>query len=280
MPLRSFAVAGCMLATVAVAQVEVLEPGGRTTSPLYEPTPADTTAAPAYAPARQSTARPGNSGEFFNQLQALQEELMQLRGIVEEQGEQLRQLKQQRLDDYISLDKRLGAIGGGALPPPGGASSSQPIDASGSPTPPVLPQQAAVTQRPIATQPTQEEEQAYQGAYELVRAQNFAEAREAFKGFVEEYPSGAYTGNAHFWLGELYLVDGDSASARKHYEALITEFPDNRKVPDGMFKLGRIYDQAGEKAKAREILQRVVSEYANSDSSAPRLASEYLQENF
>ena len=113
-----------------------------------------------------------------------------------------------------------------------------------------------------------------------MRAQNFEESRAAFKNFVDSYPNGAFTGNAHFWLGELYLVDGNSASARKHYEALINEFPDNRKVPDGMFKLGRIYDQAGEKAKAREILQRVVSEYANSDSSAPRLASEYLQENF
>ena len=47
-----------------------------------------------------------------------------------------------------------------------------------------------------------------------------------------------------------------------------------------MFKLGRIYHQEGDAAKAKDILDRVVNEYAGSDSTAPRLAREYLQQNF
>ncbi len=124
------------------------------------------------------------------------------------------------------------------------------------------------------------EEQAYQAAYELVRARRFPEATSAFNEFVAQYPRGEYTGNAHYWLGELYLLEGDGASAKRNFETLLNDFADNRKVPDAMFKLGRIYHQEGDTARAKELLQRVVSDYSGTDSSAPRLAREYLQQNF
>ena len=278
--MRRFALltAAVLLAAPALSQVEVVEPGGATTGPVYS-----APAAPAQNRRTQSQPSPAatsGSGELFYQLQLLQDEVMKLRGIVEEQGEQLRQLKQQRLDDYISLDKRIGALGGGSTPPPadgasGGVDSgAAPIDASAAPIPPAAAPAAA---RSAATP---QEEQAYQAAYELVRARKFPDATAAFKSFVAQYPSGDYAGNAHYWLGELYLLDGDSAAAKKHFETLLGQFGDNRRVPDAMFKLGRIYHQEGDAAKAKDILDRVVNEYAGSDSTAPRLAREYLQQNF
>lgn len=274
--MRRFALltAAAVLAAPALSQVEVVEPGGATTGPVYS-----APAAPAQTRRTQSQPSPAaasGSGELFYQLQLLQDEVMKLRGIVEEQGEQLRQLKQQRLDDYISLDKRIGALGGGSAPMPAdgaaGNAGAAPVDASAAPTPP-----PAAAARSAASP---QEEQAYQAAYELVRARKFPDATAAFKSFVGQYPSGDYAGNAHYWLGELYLLDGDSASAKKHFETLLGQFGDNRRVPDAMFKLGRIYHQEGDVAKAKDILDRVVNEYAGSDSTAPRLAREYLQQNF
>ena len=107
-----------VLAAPAFSQVEVVEPGGATTAPVYS--------APAQTRRTQpqpAQAAASGSGELFYQLQLLQDEVMKLRGIVEEQGEQLRQLRQQRLDDYISLDKRIGALGGGSTPPPADGAS-------------------------------------------------------------------------------------------------------------------------------------------------------------
>ena len=75
-------------------------------------------------------------------------------------------------------------------------------------------------------------------------------------------------------------LDGDSGNAKSHFEALVYQFPDNSKLPDGMFKLGRIYHQEGDNARAKELLNRVATEYENSGSSAPRLARDYLQQNF
>lgn len=258
-------------APLAVAQVEVVEPGGTGAvrhSAAAQQRSARTPAPPAAA-----------SGELFYQLQLLQDEVMKLRGIVEEQGEQLRQLKQQRLDDYISLDRRISSMGGGSVPPtqdasgaaaPGSGTSAAPIDASAAPVPPAAPRAAASAQ----------EEQAYRDAYALIQARKFPEARTAFNAFVGQYPGGNYAGNAHYWLGELYLLEGDSERAKKHFETLLAQFGDNRRVPDAMFKLGRIYHQSGDAARARDMLDRVINEYAGADSTAPQQAREYLQQNF
>lgn len=54
-------------------------------------------------------------GELFLQLQQLQDEVSRLRGMVEEQQYEIRQLKQESLDRYKELDGRLS--GGQALLP-------------------------------------------------------------------------------------------------------------------------------------------------------------------
>ena len=53
-----------------------------------------------------------SAGELYYQLQLLQQEVMQLRGMVEEQDYQIRQLKEQSLERYLDLDRRLKEGGG------------------------------------------------------------------------------------------------------------------------------------------------------------------------
>jgi len=267
---RFHIVLGLILVAPVWAQVEVMEPGGGA-APVYRPAPAPAPA-PRAASSGTATVQGAGSSELFYQLQLLQDEVMKLRGVVEEQGEELRQLKQQRLDDYISLDRRIGSLGGGSIAPSGSSAPQGAVDASVAPMQPP----AASSRAPASA----DEEKSYQAAYELVRGRKFAEAITAFKAFLAQYPNGSYAGNAHYWLGELYLLDGNSASAKQHFEILVNDFPDNRRLPDGMFKLGRIYHNDGDTVRAKEMLQRVVNDFPGSDSSAPRLAREYLQQNF
>jgi tol-pal system protein YbgF len=269
-----------LIALPVAAQVEVMEPG-------------DPGLAPRGVRTVQTVSPEASRGELYNQVLLLQDEVMKLNGAVEELSEQLRQLKQQRLDDYIGLDNRITALGGAAVPAPaGGTASAPPPDPSlaapaqqGLPPPApaaeairadVAPRApASVPDRPLAG-----EQQAYQAAFEQIRSRQFPQAKAAFSTFLEQYPAGALTGNAHFWLGELLLLDGDSEAAKPHYESLVYQFPGSTKLPDGLFKLGRIYHQEGDAQRGRELLQRVIDEYGNSDSSAPRLAREYIQQNF
>ena len=48
-------------------------------------------------------------GQVFMQLQQLQQEVQQLRGLIEEQQNEIRGLKQESLDRYQELDRRLGS---------------------------------------------------------------------------------------------------------------------------------------------------------------------------
>ena len=59
----------------------------------------------------QASNDASGQGELFYQLQVLQEEVRMLRGLVEDQSHQLRQLKEQSMQRYIDLDRRIGMIG-------------------------------------------------------------------------------------------------------------------------------------------------------------------------
>ncbi|MCX2979322.1 tol-pal system protein YbgF [Halieaceae bacterium IMCC14734] len=243
----------------AAASAEVSQPAPVTPS---EPA-APVAAAPVSAsPAEQQSGQ--NLGELMYQLQLLQQEVMNLRGQVEEQGHQLRQLKQQSLERYLDLDKRLGA----------GAVATSP-DAS------KVVAATAVAAKPSVTEIPGETE-AYKAAYGLVRSQRFDDAIAAFDTFLQSYPDGRYAANAHYWLGELYLVitPQDLEASRQAFTLLLREYPDNSKVPDALYKLGKVYFLKGNSAKSREYLERVIAEFGDSDSSAVKLAKDFLAENF
>ena len=212
-----------------------------------------------------------SAGNLLYQVQQLQQEVMRLNGIVEEQAFELRTLKQQSLERYVDIDKRLSALSGGA--PVTGAASGTSAAAGASST-------AAVGGASSGAPAQPGEADAYRAAYALVRGQQFDQAVEAFRQFLENYPAGKFAANAHYWLGELYLVitPPDPESARQSFTLLIDQYPDNSKVPDALYKLGRVHFMKGNSQRSREFLNRVIAEYG--DSSAAKLAQEFLDQNF
>lgn len=220
-----------------------------------------------------------NTGSMVIQLQQLQEEVRRLTGLVEEQASEIQRLKEQGLERYIDLDRRMAelAVSAGAGAPPGvagedtgggftfGGSSPRPGDnlaGTGSP----------------AVEPG--EEAAYQAAYNHVKARNFSEAVEAFQKFLEQYPLGAFAPNAHYWLGELYLVldPPDPELARQSFKLLLDQYPENPKVPDALYKLGKVHYLKGNRERSRSYLDRVIAEYPG--HPAAQLSRDFLDENF
>lgn len=68
-----------------------------------------TTAVPIETSAND-TATSVNAGALVIQVQQLQEEVRRLNGLVEEQTSQIRRLKEQSLERYIDLDRRLAEL--------------------------------------------------------------------------------------------------------------------------------------------------------------------------
>lgn len=212
-------------------------------------------------------------GMLFNQLQQMQEEIAQLRGTLEEQQNEIQRLKQESLERYQDLDKRLsGGAAGAAVNP--NSSTAGAINANGTPTTPPVAGQA---QAPASSEPTDpaKEKLFYEAAFDLIKAKDFDKASQAFTAFLRKYPNSQYAGNAQYWLGEVNLAKGDLQGAGQAFARVSQTYPSHAKVPDSLFKLADVEQRLGNSDKAKGILQQVIAQYPG--SSAAQLAQRDLQ---
>ena len=213
---------------------------------------------------------------------------MQLRGMVEDQAHQIETLRQQSLDRYNDLDKRIGQPQANAAVAAGSAPNANPADSTAPSVPVATPAAsaapaAAATVTPSGAMETAkpEEYEAYQVAYAKLRGQDFPGAIKAFDAFNAAYPNSALTANSYYWLGKAYLQPPqDLNKAQQAFAKVVGDHPQHSKAPDALYELGKVYYLKGDKAKAKSILQQVIDNYGASGSSAPQFAKQFLDQNF
>lgn len=210
----------------------------------------------------QSNLPASAESDVYSQIRALQEEVTLLRGLLEEQSYELKQLKQLQLDNYMDLDRRLS---GGANPTP----SSTDIEDV-----PSVATAAAVSGALLPDSAS--ESDVYKAAYDLLNQKDFDGAVAAFKEHLNRFPSGDFASNSHYWLGKIAMLKKDYPQAKSWFTELIANFPSAAKVPDAQLDLGKVYFLTGEKAKAKSLL----AEVAAGSSDAARLAQKFLSDNF
>jgi tol-pal system protein YbgF len=262
-----------LLAAPATAQVPVTEsrgvpPGASRTQESSAPRSAP---APSVRMAQADSGGGGSMAELFYQMQLMQEEIQQLRGLAEEQAHQLDRLARLQREQYLDLDRRLLALQQGApAPAASGGPGRIPGDFDDAPARPAT---AASGPSAGAT-----ETEAYARAFDLTRDRRFDDAIRAFERLLEDYPNGQYTANVHYWLGELYLAlpEPELDKSRAAFERVVQVYPTNQKVPDSLYKLGVVYHRQGDVGRARQHLQRVQQEFRG--TPAARLAEAYAAE--
>lgn len=236
--------------------------------------------------------QPSVASQLLLQLQTLQQEVLELRGLTEEQAYQLKRLKGTQQDHYLDLDRRIGTlqrkvadavVPGNRSPAEDGLAStpvaSMPTTAAPQSLPAVSTQPEPVEQtNPAVGGSVEREANAYNAAYGLVKGKKFEAASLAFQQLLLDFPSGKYTPNAHYWLGELYMVESDLQSAANAFTNVVTKFPDHWKSADALYKLGEINYRLDAPAKSKQYLNRVIKQFP--DSTAARFASRYLKANF
>lgn len=241
---------GASFSMAAVPVEDIQDRTPLTTSPMR---PTAEALSPIAAP---PLAEPVDS---YTKLQLLQEEVMQLRGLVEELAYEVKLLKQRQMDDYMDLDRRL--------------SVGIPADSIAATSPPVV---SPITAAPLANGADNAEVQSYSNAYNLLKASQVNESVAAFKQHIEDYPTGTYTPNCHYWLGEIYVLQNQLEDARQSFTMVAENYPAHRKASDATFKLGKVYHLLGDMKKAKIHLQKV----AAGSSTTAKLAQKYLDENF
>lgn len=106
-----------------------------------------------------------------------------------------------------------------------------------------------------------DEQLSYVAAYEHIKHRQYQKALPALQTFVATYPDGPYAANAHYWLGELYLNDGQLQDARSQFEVVVKDFTDSNKVASAQYKLGITYERLGFKDKAQAQFLKVTEEF-------------------
>lgn len=190
--------------------------------------------------------------EFQTQqrLDTLQQEVLDLRGLNEQQSYQIEQMLQRQRQIYEEIANL-------------SSKSAQQVSIT---TP------LGGAQTPASTLG---ETASYEQAVNLVLKQRkYAEAIPAFRSFIKQYPDSTYTANANYWLGQLLYNGSDFEPAKQAFDTVVNSFKDSNKRGDSLVKLGMIAEKTGNVSSAKIYYQQVLEEYAN--SAAARLAQQQL----
>lgn len=189
----------------------------------------------------------------------LQQEMRDLRGLIEMQGHQIQELQKQQRNLYTDLDKRVSGI---SSTKDGDKRSVVPLSSGN------------VSEKVLSSK--KEEVRIYETAFGAIKDKRYSVAISEMHDYLKAYPSGRYVANAHYWLGELFILSGKTDLAVKEFSTVIDQYTNADKVSDSLLKLGVIAYDRSDFVTAKKKWQLLVKKYPN--SSAARIASSRLNQ--
>ncbi|MGB9091926.1 MAG: tol-pal system protein YbgF [Pseudomonas farsensis] len=225
----------------------------------------------AYAGAGASAPASAN-GQLFMQLQQMQDQISRQQGIIEELQNDVSRMKQENLERYQDLDRRIGTGTPAPATPDNSSTGGANSAATGAAAGANAAQPPAVNSEP--GDPAKEKLY-YDAAFDQIKQKDFDKASQAFNAFLRKYPNSQYAGNAQYWLGEVNLAKGDLQAAGQAFAKVSQQYPQHSKVPDSLYKLADVERRLGHTDKVKGILQQVVTQYPG--TSAAQLAQRDLQ---
>lgn len=216
----------------------------------------------SYQPPIEAESKPGGMEEQY-QLQLLQQEMMELRGMVEELQHEFSRLKLIQDDRYLELDARL----------------QQALKANVSAPQPVAEALGEALAAVAVADENLGEKELYETIQILIRNRQYEMAITQLEALIVRFPDGDYTANTYYWLGQVQAAktNPDFEKARQALAQVISYFPDHSKVPDAAYALGKVYYKLGDCERATDLLQQVMDQYPK--KSAAKLAGNYLRES-
>jgi tol-pal system protein YbgF len=186
--------------------------------------------------------------ELAQKNDALQNELRNLRGQVEELQHSIDTMRDQQRDLYADLDKRIQTL------------ENTKVAAQ------------ATANNAVAAQVNDRD--AYQNAFNLLKDAKYPEAADAFTKFLTSYPQSGLLDNAQYWLGEAHYVLKDYVQAQRDFQTVLDAYANSAKVPDALLKLGYTYYELKNYKDARVALKKVADQFP--DSNSAKLAQQRL----
>jgi len=199
-------------------------------------------------------------------MQVLQQEVMMLRGLVEQLSYEIQRSKRAQEDRYLELDRRLQRL------------SPEARDVQQGQAPNLMTEENVFGVGLSAEKTDRAEKDYYDDGLKAIRSRQYDSAIKALRIVIDQFPTGIYAANAYYWIGEVHAAkpEPDYEAARQALVQVIKGYPASNKVPDAAFKLGKVYHLMGNCQRALTYLTEVKTEFAS--KSAGKLAERYLLE--
>lgn len=247
---------------------------------------------PAHAQSAEpsSGARHGGTA-LVNQVEMLKQQNRDLLGQVETLQHQINQLKEINKEQYLALDARIkrlekapssGSAAEAAAETPdetGGqatAASAAAAASAGGETASAASSTAPAASASTALASDEDAQQAYDAAFDALRAGDFVTSSRGFRQFTRQYPHDKLTPNAWYWLGESYYITQNYEQALAAFAKVLSDFPDSAKAPGALLKKGYSQYALKDIDKAEATLMSVIKRYP--DSASARLAKQRLED--
>lgn len=131
----------------------------------------------------------------------------------------------------------------------------------------------------LGAEATDTPESLYERSYESLLRRQFGEAEGGFRTFLERHREHSLAGNAQYWLGETYYVQGDFKQAAQSFLGGYQEFPKGRKAADSLLKLGLSLNRLGQKEQACAALATVGEKFPRAAEARKRATTEMKRGN-
>jgi tol-pal system protein YbgF len=180
--------------------------------------------------------------ELQNQVDALRQEVAQLKGDLELANHNIEATQQRQKDLYTDTDTRLRKV-------EEGAATATPAAANTTATP-----------APIA-----EDVKAFAAADELSKSGNYKAAFSAYDAFLKAHPESTLVPDAMYGLGYSQFALKNYKSSISTQQKLIDTHPDSAKAPDGMYNMANSQIQLNQVTNAKKTLRTLLSKYPNAE---------------
>ena len=223
------------------------------------------------------------SWQLMQKNQQLENDIRTLRGKMEEQENEIAQLKHELTNRYTDLDQRLELLNQKIDPEaapaveednqqdssPSTASSSQPASNPVNNT--AAPAPAATTV--VSTQSSTEEleKAAYTIALDAYKQGGAKKAIAPMQNFIKNHPNSVYISNAYFWLAEFNLAiePTNYNEAKKNFEIVASKYPNSSKASNAVYRLYSIAKNVDKNdALAAQYRSTLLTKYPSSQEAS------------
>ncbi|MCU4529437.1 tetratricopeptide repeat protein [Acinetobacter sp. P1(2023)] len=245
--------------------------------------------------ASSNSSVPSNlNWELMQKNQQLESDIRTLRGQLEEQSNDIEQLKKDLANRYTDLDQRLELLNQKVDPEsatPDNTANSDATTAGNTETPPtdnkalnstastnqVTPSSPTQVTQPVPSSPVQNqsnpvelEKAAYTVALDAYKQGGAKKAIAPMQNFIKNHPNSVYTGNAYFWLAEFNLATDpvNYNEAKKNYNVVATQYPNSSKAPRALYQLYSIAKDVDKNTvSANQYKVKILSQYPKSEEA-------------